>query len=224
MALHRNKRTSSTRLLKARARATRRQRGTRVSRLGGDPPGLPVAGRSDRRRSSVTLVKGGKKVRKDTKTHQDRYLAIDPVTCTLIQEHLAVAEAALAGTGVKLTDDAYLFSNQPANTRPWNPDWATHRVADLAGRPESSSTSRQCGTTPPASSSPPASTWETPLPGSATPAAAPPPSGTTPTRYPRSTAEPPPTLRSSLPLGVAHRDRIANDRCQKRPVGRRRGP
>jgi integrase len=78
------------------------------------------------------VVKGGKKVRKDTKTHQDRYLAIDPVTCTLIQEHLAVAEAALAGTGVRLTDDAYLFSNQAANTRPWNPDWATHRVADLA--------------------------------------------------------------------------------------------
>ena len=79
------------------------------------------------------VVKGGKKVRKDTKTHQDRYLAIDPVTCTLIQEHIAAAEAALAGTGVKLTQDAYLFSNQPANTRPWNPDWATHRVADLAG-------------------------------------------------------------------------------------------
>ena len=78
------------------------------------------------------VVKGGKKVRKDTKTHQDRYLAIDPVTCTLIQEHIAAAEAALAGTGVKLTQDAYLFSNQPANTRPWNPDWATHRVADLA--------------------------------------------------------------------------------------------
>ena len=78
------------------------------------------------------VVKGGKKVRKDTKTHQDRYLAIDPVTCTLVEEHIAAAEAALAGTGVKLTQNAYLFSNQAANTRPWNPDWATHRVADLA--------------------------------------------------------------------------------------------
>jgi integrase len=78
------------------------------------------------------VVKGGKKVRKDTKTHQERYLAIDPVSCALVQEHIAAAEAALAGTGVMLTRDAYLFSNQPANTRPWNPDWATHRVADLA--------------------------------------------------------------------------------------------
>jgi len=78
------------------------------------------------------VVKGGNKVRKDTKTHQDRYLAVDPVTCALVRGHLAAAEAALAGTGVRLAHDAYLFSNQPANARPWNPDWASHRVADLA--------------------------------------------------------------------------------------------
>jgi hypothetical protein len=40
------------------------------------------------------VVKGGRKVRKDTKTHQERHLAIDPVTCTLVREHLAAAEAA----------------------------------------------------------------------------------------------------------------------------------
>jgi integrase len=79
------------------------------------------------------VVKGGRKVRKDTKTHQDRYLAIDPVTCTLIREHLGAATTALAGTGVNLAQDGYLFSNDPAHARPWNPDWATHRVADLAG-------------------------------------------------------------------------------------------
>jgi integrase len=79
------------------------------------------------------VVKGGRKVRKDTKTHQDRYLAVDPVTCTLIREHLAAATAALAGTGVTLAQDGYLFSNHPTHARPWNPDWATHRVADLAG-------------------------------------------------------------------------------------------
>jgi integrase len=78
------------------------------------------------------VVKGGRKVRKDTKTHQERYLAIDPVTCALIQEHLAVIVAALASTGVTLKPTAYLFSNQAANTAPWNPDWVSHRVADLA--------------------------------------------------------------------------------------------
>jgi integrase len=78
------------------------------------------------------VVKGSKKVRKDTKTHQDRYPAIDPVTCALIREHLAAVAAALADTGVKLAPSAYLFSNHPANTQPWNPDWASHRVAALA--------------------------------------------------------------------------------------------
>jgi integrase len=78
------------------------------------------------------VVKGGQKIRKDTKTHQDRYPAIDPVTCALIREHLDAVAAALADTGVKLAPSAYLFSNHPANTRPWNPDWASHRVADLA--------------------------------------------------------------------------------------------
>jgi integrase len=78
------------------------------------------------------VVKAGKKIRKDTKTHQDRHMAIDPVTCALIREHLAASTAALAGTGVKLTSSAYLFSNHPAHTSPWNPDWASHRVADLA--------------------------------------------------------------------------------------------
>jgi integrase len=121
------------------------------------------------------VVKGGKKVRKDTKTHQDRYLAIDPVTCTLIREHLAAAGAALAGTGVKLTQDAYLFSNQPANTGRGTRTGQPIASRTWPARPELSSTSRRCGTTPPASSSPPGSTWATPPSGSATPAAARPP-------------------------------------------------
>jgi integrase len=43
------------------------------------------------------VVRGGQRVRKDTKTHQDRWLAIDP-----------------------------------AHARPRNPDWVSHRVADVA--------------------------------------------------------------------------------------------
>jgi hypothetical protein len=157
------------------------------------------------------VVKGGKKVRKDTKTHQDRYIAIDPVTCALIEEHLAAVAARLAGTGVKLAPDAYLFSNQPANTRPWNPDWATHRVADLAAaagvelnikamRHYTASQLLAAGFD-----------LEIPLPGSATPAAAPPPSGTTPTRYPRSTAGPPPTSRSSRPQPSGQLPRLRHE-------------
>ena len=78
------------------------------------------------------VVRGGQRVRKDTKTHQDRWLAIDPDTCTLIANCLDEIRAELAAVGVELSDDAYLFSNDPAHTRPWNPDWATHKVAEAA--------------------------------------------------------------------------------------------
>ena len=36
------------------------------------------------------LVKNGQRVRKDTKTHRDRYLAIDPVTSAMLRKHLDV--------------------------------------------------------------------------------------------------------------------------------------
>ena len=78
------------------------------------------------------VVVGGQRVRKDTKTHQDRYLAIDPVTCAMISEHLDGIRAELAAVGLELREDAYVFSNDPMGARPWNPDWATHKASDLA--------------------------------------------------------------------------------------------
>ena len=118
------------------------------------------------------VIRGGRRVRKDTKTHQDRWLAIDPVTCALIANYLHEIGAKLAAVGVELGDDAYLFSNDPAHSRPWNPDWATHRVAEAADAAG------------------------TPLRGLARAAAVRPRCGTTPTRSPRSTAAPLPTSRS----------------------------
>lgn len=76
--------------------------------------------------------KAGQKLRKDTKTHQERHLGIDPVACALIQEALDDTTAALAAVGVTFAPSAFLFSNDPAHSRPWNPDWLTHRVCDLA--------------------------------------------------------------------------------------------
>jgi integrase len=77
------------------------------------------------------VVVGGLRVRKDTKTHQDRYLAIDPVTCAMISEHLDTIRGELAAVGLELPDDAYVFSD-PMGARPWNPDWVTHKASDLA--------------------------------------------------------------------------------------------
>ena len=81
---------------------------------------------------AARVVVDGRRVRRDTKTHQDRYLAIDPVTCAMIREHLDVVRARLADVGVELHEDAYLFSNDPAGATPWNPDWASHKAHDLA--------------------------------------------------------------------------------------------
>jgi integrase len=78
------------------------------------------------------VVVGGRRVRKDTKTHQDRYLAIDPVTCAMIREHLEAIRAELGGLGLELPKDAYVFSNDPMGASPWNPDWTTHKASDLA--------------------------------------------------------------------------------------------
>jgi len=78
------------------------------------------------------VVVGGRRIRKDTKTHQDRYLAIDPVTCAMLREHLHATRAELAAVGLELPEDAYVFSNDPMGASPWNPDWATHKASDLS--------------------------------------------------------------------------------------------
>ena len=78
------------------------------------------------------VVVGGRRVRKDTKTHQDRYLAIDPVTCGMLRQHLEAIRTELAAVGFELPGDAYVFSNDPMGAKPWNPDWATHKASDLA--------------------------------------------------------------------------------------------
>ncbi|HYZ52959.1 MAG TPA: tyrosine-type recombinase/integrase [Streptosporangiaceae bacterium] len=78
------------------------------------------------------VVRDGQRVRKDTKTHQDRYVAIDEVSCALIREHLETIATTLTAVGMKLPEDAYLFSNDPMGAAPWNPDWATHKVGELA--------------------------------------------------------------------------------------------
>lgn len=78
------------------------------------------------------VVKGGQKVRKDTKTHQERWNALDEASVAFIREHLDTVRSALATVGLELAPDAYLFSNDPVHAVPWNPDWASHKVSDLA--------------------------------------------------------------------------------------------
>jgi integrase len=78
------------------------------------------------------LVRAGAKIRKDTKTHQDRYLALDTVTLNLLTEQWEEIRSHAETVGVELSEETYIFSNDPLGTVPWNPDWATHKVAEVA--------------------------------------------------------------------------------------------
>jgi integrase len=78
------------------------------------------------------LVRAGHKVRKDTKTHQDRLLAIDPVTVAVLGERRQEIEALLTSVGLKLTLTAYVFCSDLPGISPWNPDWVTHKVTEVA--------------------------------------------------------------------------------------------
>lgn len=77
-------------------------------------------------------VAGGTKVRKDTKTHQDRSLAIDQLTVTVIADRRQAVADQLGRVGVDLPPDSYVFSSDPLGELPWNPDWVTHKVAEIA--------------------------------------------------------------------------------------------
>jgi integrase len=131
------------------------------------------------------VVRGGQRVRKDTKTHQDRWLTIDPDTCALIANFLDEVRAALAAVGVELRDSAYLFSNDPTHARRGTRTRLPTRSLQPQMPPGWSSISRAAGITPPASSSPAALTSVTPPPALATAGAARLPCGTTPTRSSR---------------------------------------
>ena len=77
-------------------------------------------------------VAGGTKARKDTKTHQDRSLAIDEITVTVLAERRQVLASELGKVGIELSPHSYVFSSDPLGERPWNPDWVTHKVAEIA--------------------------------------------------------------------------------------------
>jgi hypothetical protein len=127
---------------------------------------------------------------------RDSWLAIAPGTCALIATYLDETSAALAAVGVELRDDAYLFSNDPARSWPWNPDLVTYQIAVAADAAGVELDIKGGWHYTPANSWPAASTCATPPPASAAAAAAPPHFGSTPTQSPRSTGAPPHTSRN----------------------------
>ncbi len=78
------------------------------------------------------VVLTGVKVRKDTKTHQARRLAVDEVTVAVLAERRQSVQAELQHVGVDFLATAYVFTHDAAGATPWNPNWVTKKVSDVA--------------------------------------------------------------------------------------------
>jgi integrase len=71
---------------------------------------------------------------KDTKTHQQRRVALDAETLLVLREHVARQDAQAEELGIKVAADAYLFSLDPDCCRPLVPDSVTQRYDRMVTR------------------------------------------------------------------------------------------
>lgn len=71
---------------------------------------------------------------KDTKTHQQRRIALDPETVTVLSEHRMRCDERATAVGLDLTRDAYVFSLEPDNSTHLLPDSVSQRFRKLALR------------------------------------------------------------------------------------------
>lgn len=85
-------------------------------------------------RMSLYVDDDGELKEKDTKTHQQRRVALDAETVEVLRDHLARCEARVPARVSALPADAYVFSPDPDGTSPLVPDTATQRFARMADR------------------------------------------------------------------------------------------
>jgi integrase len=71
---------------------------------------------------------------KDTKTHQQRRVALDAETLAVLREHVAIQDARAAELGLSAAADAFLFSLDPDCGRPLVPDSVTQRYNRMVAR------------------------------------------------------------------------------------------
>ncbi|XVV01926.1 site-specific integrase [Actinosynnema sp. CA-248983] len=77
---------------------------------------------------------GGKE--KDTKTHQNRRIALDTETVVLLREHRERVVNRVRELGLKFSDDMFVFTGTrtPTHEQPYSPNAVTQRYADMAQR------------------------------------------------------------------------------------------
>lgn len=77
----------------------------------------------------------GKLVRRDTKTHQQRRIAINDDTVDVLREYLARVDARAVELGLTIGPDAFLFTLSPDGSTPLKPGTVTQRYERMATRP-----------------------------------------------------------------------------------------
>lgn len=85
-------------------------------------------------RSALYVDGTGKLREKDTKTHQQRRVALDVETIAVLREQLARCEARASTLSLSLPADGYVFSPDPDGSTPLVPDTATQRFSRMAVR------------------------------------------------------------------------------------------
>jgi integrase len=76
----------------------------------------------------------GSLVRRDTKTHQQRRIALDQESVAVLRELIARQDARAAQLQITVRADAFLFSPAPDCSTPLLPDTATHKYDRMAER------------------------------------------------------------------------------------------
>jgi integrase len=73
---------------------------------------------------------------KDTKTHQNRRIALDTETIVLLKEHKARVTKRVEDLGLKFSEDMFVFSgsDNPDHSVPYSPNAVTQRYKDMATR------------------------------------------------------------------------------------------
>jgi integrase len=74
---------------------------------------------------------GGEVVEKPTKTHQTRWVSLDPASVRVLSGHLRDMEKRAAQFGTVLDDNDYVFSLEADCSKPMRPEYMTRRMRQL---------------------------------------------------------------------------------------------
>ncbi len=77
---------------------------------------------------------GGVIVEKTTKTHQARWLSLDPATCEMLRAHMTSMDARAEVFGVSVDPGCFVFSLEPDCSGPMRPEFMTRRMRVLRNR------------------------------------------------------------------------------------------